>query len=801
MAEEPGPDALALVLTRPGEQLLVDFGAVRTGTNCPYAFTVVNPEGRACPVHILDLPGLRAAGIELQASLPIVVAARSKVEVPLVWTPTQAGAFQHDVLVQAAFGKARVTLTGKASGPKVGRAVESVVARYRREMPAPRTSKRQPTLLSSPPRTPLAPRTDLNVPPELRGLATPGDGPGTPVKGAAGAAGDDVREEGFKALLNFYLCESPDALPVPSPLPAAGAGPTPGDCRLALHRCRVRARAARLLRSLGDVLHRVGHAVDTDAVALSGELLEAGRRPLAQTLQAYHPLWLRLGLETLFDTTIAIGLQPHCKRQALHRLSLGSATDVNDRCLEFVLQYVVHHPDSPDAAHLRRHVLRAVCMLVLLLDRGHAVGLLPAAPPLFRPDSPFKSSASLLRFVLATYGDGSAEDAWGALGALGYELSAQQSPIEEVRWAVTDVPPAVADGVRIARLLDLWLCPAPEHRLQPRLQPAASFAQQRAQWRVLCDALRQHCNLDVERRGVRVADLLQRRPPPAYALLWLLTLHVLLPRLAPLPDVLQEWGCSSAPVDSQLYVDQPLLQALLGWVNRVCAPHDVAVRNFTAAFADGRAFCFLVASYCPTLLPPREVRAPDVRYQPEGLVPTGEDAATAPGAWVGSFALQSNPEEEAVRRNFRLLRATVAALGGVPPLVRHRDFVDGRCGDERLTATFVACLFQRLREVRAERRAAVMIQRRWRAYHAASPHRTAMATRLQSAWRAYRGRQRYRRARERVTLLQSLVRMQQARRRYRTLRRAALVTQTLRRGALARRLATARRRCAAAVRL
>lgn len=93
-------------------------------------------------------------------------------------------------------------------------------------------------------------------------------------------------------------------------------------------------------------------------------------------------------------------------------------------------------------------------------------------------------------------------------------------------------------------------------------------------------------------------------------------------------------------------------------------------------------------------------------------MPTGEDAATAPGAWVGSFALQSNPEEEAVRRNFRLLRATVAALGGVPPLVRHRDFVDGRCGDERLTATFVACLFQRLREVRAERRAAVMIQRR-----------------------------------------------------------------------------------------
>lgn len=58
-------------------------------------------------------------------------------------------------------------------------------------------------------------------------------------------------------------------------------------------------------------------------------------------------------------------------------------------------------------------------------------------------------------------------------GGLPCPLSAQQSPIEEVRWAVTDVPPAVADGVRIARLLDLWLCPAPEHRLRPERSQSA----------------------------------------------------------------------------------------------------------------------------------------------------------------------------------------------------------------------------------------------------------------------------------------------------------------------------------------
>eukprot|EP00668_Euglena_longa_P019811 GGOE01024623.1.p1 GENE.GGOE01024623.1~~GGOE01024623.1.p1 ORF type:complete len:1650 (-),score=409.15 GGOE01024623.1:274-4728(-) len=622
----------------------------------------------------------------------------------------------------------------------------------------------------------MAPRTDMNIPPEKRHLVAMDNAANTNPKGAPY---DEVREEGFKALLNFCLCESPDLLPPATPRENL-CSPTPGDSLVALARCRVKAKASGMLRSLGDVLHRVGHAVDSRAVVLSGELLTEGRRPLAQTLMSYHAHWLQLGLETLFDTTI--GIQAKCKRLALHRLSVGSATDINDRCLDFLLQYVVDHPDSPNLSHLCGHVLRAVCMLVLLLDRCSSAGLLHAAPPLFRPDSPFKSSKALLRFVLATYVDGSAEDAWSILSSLGYELCFQQSAVEEVAWSVGDVPLAVADGVRVARLLDLWLCPRPEHRLQNGMQPSATHLQQRAQWKEICDTLRHRCALDLEHRGVRVADVQFQRPQQTYSLLWLLTLHVLIPQLAPLPDALQEWGASSVPFpsDSQLYVDQPLLQALLGWVNRVCATHGVIVRNFTASFADGRAFCMLIASYCPSVLPMGEIRAPDVQYQPEGFVPMGETEAT-PGAWSGCFTLRSNPEEEAVRRNFRLLRTAVALLGGIPLLIRHRDFVNGRCGDERLTATFVAFLFQRLREVQVQQRAAVAIQRRWQAYCAATPHRTSMAVRLQAAWRSYWGRKCYQQLRATAMHIQSLVRMWQTRRSYGLLRRATLLTQTLRR--------------------
>jgi hypothetical protein len=44
-------------------------------------------------------------------------------------------------------------------------------------------------------------------------------------------------------------------------------------------------------------------------------------------------------------------------------------------------------------------------------------------------------------------------------------------------------------------------------------------------------------------------------------------------------------------------------QLLLCWCNAVCCLYDMKIRNFTTAFSDGRALCFLVHHYQPNLLP------------------------------------------------------------------------------------------------------------------------------------------------------------------------------------------------------
>ena len=55
----------------------------------------------------------------------------------------------------------------------------------------------------------------------------------------------------------------------------------------------------------------------------------------------------------------------------------------------------------------------------------------------------------------------------------------------------------------------------------------------------------------------------------------------------------------------------------------MCRGSDVAVRNFTTSFADGRALCLLVSHYLPALLPPDDIFAP-----PESLPPPEEPEVT-----------------------------------------------------------------------------------------------------------------------------------------------------------------------------
>ena len=65
-------------------------------------------------------------------------------------------------------------------------------------------------------------------------------------------------------------------------------------------------------------------------------------------------------------------------------------------------------------------------------------------------------------------------------------------------------------------------------------------------------------------------------------------------------------------------------QALLDWTATACMQHGLKVNNLTSSFVDGRAFCYLLATYCPKLVPPERVKMPQKEYHHESLVAVDE---------------------------------------------------------------------------------------------------------------------------------------------------------------------------------
>ena len=115
-----------------GEVASLDFGTVKVGSCCKLAFAITNSKSHEYPIHVLELKQIADMGIEVGYSIPIQVPANDTINVQLNWRPTNSGVLRHVLLLQAAHGKAKLILSGKANGPKRGKAVESYVARFRK---------------------------------------------------------------------------------------------------------------------------------------------------------------------------------------------------------------------------------------------------------------------------------------------------------------------------------------------------------------------------------------------------------------------------------------------------------------------------------------------------------------------------------------------------------------------------------------------------------------------------------------------------------------------------------------------
>ena len=229
---------------------------------------------------------------------------------------------------------------------------------------------------------------------------------------------------------------------------------------------------------------------------------------------------------------------------------------------------------------------------------------------------------------------------------------------------------------------------------------------------------------------------------------------------------------------AETYFRSEELQVLLEWCQAVCILYGLQVENFTTSFQDGRAICYLIHHYQPSLLHLEDIQ--DVRQARESDQSQGSSSAGLTSneeeqlrAWRMSFSptvcadffsifrilpvvqttrgtfsvsqylicwcwfLQTGEPSAALkkfrkmtRNNLRLASEKAHLLGRVP-VIFDIDQVHDQIPDEKVILTFVAYLSNRLLDLRKETQAAYLIQGAWQAFKA----RKVIAQRKEAAAR------------------------------------------------------------------
>ncbi|NXD67151.1 ASPM protein, partial [Eolophus roseicapillus] len=474
------------------------------------------------------------------------------------------------------------------------------------------------------------------------------------------------------------------------------------------------------------------------------------RQKVLNWLLSYNPLWLRIGLETVYGELIA----------------LESNSDVMGLAI-FILNRLLWNPDiaaeyrHPIVPHLYREgheealskfTLKKLLLLVCFLDCAKQSRIIDHDPCLFCKDAEFKASKDLLlafsRDFLSGEGDLSRH-----LGFLGLPVRHIQTPLDEFDFAVTNLAVDLQCGIRLVRTMELL---TKNWDLSKQLRvPAISRLQKMHNVDIVLNVLKQRGIHLKDESGASIdsRDIVDRHRERTLALLWkivfafqvdvFLNVEQLKEEIEFLRNTHKRKTQSSAlktfpnscrvQEDNSNFSPQSYsenVKLLMVWVNAVCGFYNIKVENFTVCFSDGRVLCHLIHHYHPCYVPLEAVcqRTTQTvecsRTCTVGLnssPSSSSDSDTSLNVIEGMFdqtVTASVVYKELLdneRKNFQLINAAVSDLGGIPAMVHHSD-MSNTIPDEKVVITYLSFLCSRLLELRQEIRAARLIQSAWRNY-------------------------------------------------------------------------------------
>ncbi|XP_067394387.1 abnormal spindle-like microcephaly-associated protein [Emydura macquarii macquarii] len=470
------------------------------------------------------------------------------------------------------------------------------------------------------------------------------------------------------------------------------------------------------------------------------------RQKVLNWLLSYNPLWLRIGLETVYGELIA----------------LESNSDVMGLAM-FILSRLLWNPDiaaeyrHPTVPHLYRDgheealskfTLKKLLLLVCFLDQAKQSRIIDHDPCLFCKDAEFKNSKDILlafsRDFLSGEGDLSRH-----LGFLGLPVSHVQTPLDEFDFAVTNLAVDLQCGIRLVRTVELL---TKNWGLSKKLRvPAISRLQKMHNVDVAFHVLKEQgiqlkdeCGASVESR-----DIVDRHRERTLALLWkivfafqvdvslnveqleeeisfLKNTHNIKTQMASLMSCCNQ---SKVRKDSSTYLPESYsknVKLLMDWINAVCWFYNTKVENFTVSFSDGRVLCYLIHHYHPCYVPLEAVSqrtTQTVECTKTGTVAlnSSSESDTSLNTLDGTFdqtittSVLYKELLDNEKKNFQLINTAVSDLGGIPAMIHHSD-MSNTIPDEKVVITCLSFLCSRLLELRKETRAARLIQSTWRKY-------------------------------------------------------------------------------------
>ncbi|XP_068734820.1 abnormal spindle-like microcephaly-associated protein homolog [Montipora capricornis] len=643
------------------------------------------------------------------------------------------------------------------------------------------------------------------------------------------------QEEGFTKWLNFILtppdeCDSleqVDLLIGNFTLGGSKSQPlAPTKEALSFRAYTARRKMARLRRSscllfqsepLGHIIQKVEAEVENGRIAIRPDKkLHADfgiKRQVVDMLLSYNPLWLRIGLETVYGEILPV--QSNDDKTGLSRFLTDRLLCNPDIARAFA------HPQVPGlyregyVEQLGKFTLKKFLLLVLFLDRAKLTRLIDHDPCLFNKEAAFKSNRSILLTFSREYLKGEG-DLTKHLSFLGYCVMHSQKAIDEVKYAVANIATDLRDGLRLTRVTELL---TQDWQLSAILRvPAISRLQKIHNVDVFMRALKERGVL-LDEIDIHARHIVDGHREKTLALLWQIIFHfqvkVLLRekrlkeeiahlestrRLRDLLTAADNWTINKGADflgkrrdSSDLYFKSDLLHLLFRWCKVVCRIYGVKVENFTVSFSDGRALCYLLHHYHPSLLPSSLIKQQTSLTCNPGVHDTSDSEEEEEGemeltSWTEKLSPSSGTNKlleelkNNERENFRTVAEKVKDLGGVPLMTKASD-MSHTIPDEKVVITYVAYLCARLLDLREETKAARCIQMAWRRYRLERQLHlkktlARLVVSLQSRARATILRRKFQAMRESAVLIQSVFRGHLARKQLRVLHQAARCIQT-----------------------